>query len=198
MHPALLEAAHYIASAVRDEARKFAASTTSANSSALSNIQNNGHSYGLESDDEEMAGDSSQSSDSTGPSLSRSNSNLNAQLLNALARSERSGVNQVNNGMNLSNTTSQSSNSNNSGVITFEMFYQAMQQAFASNPGANNPGNSTSSLGAQSNTTNAQNSLALMHEMGLSNDAINLQALQVTNGDVQAAIDLVLNGFGDN
>lgn len=36
-----------------------------------------------------------------------------------------------------------------------------------------------------------------MHEMGLFNDPINLQALAVSNGDVETAINLVLSGLGN-
>lgn len=50
-------------------------------------------------------------------------------------------------------------------------------------------------VGASSSTTSQGygTQLNTMHEMGLLNDAGNIQALVVTNGDVQAAIDLVLS-----
>jgi hypothetical protein len=167
------------------------------------------------SDDEEMAGDSSQSSDSTQPSNSvnqprnESISAINpAQFLAAITRARRS-----NSGIS-SGTDSGASpiscnsrpNSNNVGVITFEMFNQAMQQAFASSSVANDPANpiqpapSSIPFTAPQNTSPAndmQRQITIMHEMGLENDAINIQALQITNGDVQAAIELVLSGFGD-
>lgn len=41
-----------------------------------------------------------------------------------------------------------------------------------------------------------QNELATMREMGLYDEHINVQALAVSNGDVEAAINLVLSGFG--
>ncbi|XP_014207350.1 ubiquitin-like protein 7 [Copidosoma floridanum] len=217
LHPALLEAAHHIASSVHDEASKFS-SSSSANPSSLLNAHNSsGHSYNLESDDEEMAADSSQSSDSTQPSSSttpsRTNSAVNAQLLAAISRAARSAATEASNTTNsaLVQPSLSQSNSNSGGVITFEMFYQAMQQAFASNPSVNNPGNSVPAVPqaptppVSSNTTpnssaplNLERQIAIMHEMGLPYDYINIQALQITNGDVQAAIELVLSGFGDN
>ena len=36
--------------------------------------------------------------------------------------------------------------------------------------------------------------LQQMHELGLTDDAVNLQALQATGGDVHAAIDIVFGG----
>lgn len=42
------------------------------------------------------------------------------------------------------------------------------------------------------------NELVLMQEMGLQDEQINVQALLVSNGNVEAAINLVLGGFGSN
>ena len=39
---------------------------------------------------------------------------------------------------------------------------------------------------------------ASLHELGLQDDTVNIQALHFTNGDVQAAIELVFNGFSNN
>lgn len=176
--------------------------------------------YSLEnfSDDEEMAGDSSQSSDSTQPSYSanQSRSQINANMLaSAISRAQRS----TSASGNIGGPSSSFSplNTGGSGVITFEMFNQAMQQAVASSSTATvstNPSNSSlnssqsspslASLSTpqsntpSSNSNDLQRQISLMHEMGLRNDGVNIQALQITNGDVQAAIELVLSGFGDN
>lgn len=84
---------------------------------------------------------------------------------------------------------------NSSGVITNEMFSQAMQQAFANvtptTPAA--PANDGSES-IESITRRLQPQLQQMRELGLTNDVINVQALQATSGDVQAAIDLVFSG----
>lgn len=74
------------------------------------------------------------------------------------------------------------------------MFSQAMQQAFSTG--------STQPLAPPlppvlPQPSELQTQLAQMHEMGLQDDAVNVQALQFTNGDVQAAIELVFSGFSD-
>lgn len=122
------------------------------------------HLLAFDSDDEEMAGDSSQSSDS---------------------------VNQFSN----NNQRTSSGARGSSGPITIEMFYNAMQQVL--NPSSRAEVTAQPST-AEPDSQNLQTQINLMHEMGLTNDGINVQALQVTNGDVQAAIELVLSGFGEN
>lgn len=118
----------------------------------------------FDSDDEEMAGDSSQSSDS---------------------------ANQYSN----NNQRTSSGARGSAGPITIEMFYNAMQQVL--NPNSRSETTARAST-AEPDSQNLQTQINLMHEMGLTNDGINVQALQVTNGDVQAAIELVLSGFGEN
>ena len=202
LHPALVEAAQHIASAVHDEAYYFALSFN-----PTDNL----------SEDEEMAADSSQSSDSTQPSNSTGNSrNPNSSATAARERmyrlsSQRRSRRSTSGASSAGNASSPMSsiprtNSNSGGVITFEMFSQAMQQAFASSPAMNDlanpaqsPSPSASFIAPQSSsTTDMQRQITIMHEMGLQNDAAILQALQITNGDVQAAIELVLSRFGDN
>ncbi|XP_011499065.1 PREDICTED: ubiquitin-like protein 7 [Ceratosolen solmsi marchali] len=182
LHPALFEAAQHIASAIHDEAHNIAAS-----SNALIRDENL-------SDDEEMAADSSQSSDSTQPSnnvnqpRNESNSVMNTDpVLAAITAS-------LFNPNNVSNPDIGSSNSNNMGQITFEMFNQAMQQAFASNPATNNPTNPVQA----DPPTSGNLVLSLMHDMGLEDDALNIRALRITNGDIEAAVELLLCGFGVN
>ncbi|XP_058809438.1 ubiquitin-like protein 7, partial [Phymastichus coffea] len=220
-HPALLEAAQNIASAVHDEAHNFAVSTANAAASPGS-AQNIGNSSSLEnlSDDEEMGADSSQSSDSTQPSNSNSRSQSiisPAQLFAAIQRARRSTSGNGNTSSDAlpSIPTSSQSNVTSGGVITFEMFNQAMQQAFATSamnditnsipssvPAASTPVPVPTSVPVTnqelSSPDDVQRQITIMHEMGLRNDAVNLQALTITNGDVQAAIELVLNGFGEN
>ncbi|XP_076162885.1 ubiquitin-like protein 7 isoform X2 [Ptiloglossa arizonensis] len=196
VHPMLVEAVHNIAVAVHEEAHNNA--TVSSNNS-VSNSQPTTYSYNLDnlSDDEEMAGDSSQSSDSTQPpNLSTNSSNatiIAAELAAAVSRARvRS--------FPLSNSSSSTSGGGtNSGVITTEMFTQAMQQASAATPGLiSDPILPPILPPVLPQFTDLQRQLAQMHEMGLQDDTLNIQALQFTNGDVQAAIELVFNGFSNN
>ncbi|XP_033219377.1 ubiquitin-like protein 7 [Belonocnema kinseyi] len=189
LHPLLVEAAQHISTAVHEEAHNSAASSSDPSSS---NAPSTAYSYSLDnmSDDEEMAGDSSQSSDSA---LGRHQSNsaiTTAQLAAALSRAGGRGF------PHSGSSTSSSRASRNSGLITTEMFSQAMQQAFASAPAPAAPVSAAASTTPQS--VDIQRQLAQMHEIGLLDDAVNLQALQVTSGDVQAAIELVFSGFSDN
>ncbi|XP_076754551.1 ubiquitin-like protein 7 [Xylocopa sonorina] len=180
-HPVLVEAAQNIAAAVHAEAHKNA--TTGSNSS-VSNSQPAVYPYNLDnlSDDEEMAGDSSQSSDSTQPpNLSANPPNsiittaqLEASISRARARS-----------FPLSNSpSSTSASSANPGIITTEMFTQAMQQVHSPT--------------VLPRSSDLRRMLAQMHEIGLQNDTLNLRALYLTNCDVQAAIELVFSGFSNN
>ena len=54
-----------------------------------------------------------------------------------------------------------------------------------------NGGETTQDMEAMANRLSRQ--LQQMHELGLADDAVNLQALQATGGDVHAAIDIVFN-----
>ncbi|XP_033194791.1 ubiquitin-like protein 7 [Bombus vancouverensis nearcticus] len=180
-HPVLVEAAQNIAAAVHAEAHN---NVTVGSNSSLSNSQPAAYSYSLDnlSGDEEMAGDSSQSSDSTQtPNLSSNPANSTvtvAQLAAAVSRA-RAGS------FPLSNpASSTSAGSTNSGIITTEMFTQAMQQVH--------------SPSVLPRSSDLRRMLAQMHELGLQNDTLNLRALHLTNHDVIAAIELVFSGFSNN
>ncbi|XP_003700772.1 ubiquitin-like protein 7 isoform X2 [Megachile rotundata] len=195
-HPVLVEAAQNIAAAVHAEVHN---NTTAGSNSSLSTLQPTANFCSLDnlSDDEEMAGDSSQSSDSTQPSNMSNNPSNSAitvaQLAAAVSRARARSF-------PLSNSpSSTSASSTNSGVITTEMFTQAMQQASAATPGLINDTPLPPILPAVlPQFTDLQRQLAQMHELGLQDDTINIQALHFTNGDVQAAIELVFNGFSNN
>lgn len=94
--------------------------------------------------------------------------------------------------------------SQGTGVITPQMFIEAMRQAaLATNVNTVQQPSPAASLSPilpsfSPPVTDMQRQLAQMHEMGLQDDTVNIQALQFTNGDVQAAIELVFSGFGDN
>ncbi|XP_015596492.1 ubiquitin-like protein 7 [Cephus cinctus] len=211
LHPVLVEAARHLASAVHEEVHNNA---VSGNNALTSSTQHTAYSYSLDnlSDDEEMAGDSSQSSDSAQTSnlirANRSNSGITtAQLAAALSRAGARAF------PISGSSSSTSAASSNSALITTEMFTQAMQQAFASAQVAATPSPATTSPPLASTMTqelppvlpplllqhaDLQRQLSQMHEIGLHDDAVNVQALQFTNGDVQAAIDLVFTGFSDS
>ncbi|XP_078050555.1 ubiquitin-like protein 7 [Augochlora pura] len=188
-HPVLVEAAQNIAAAVHEEAHNNA---TAASNNSGSNTQSAAYPYNLDnlSDDEEMAGDSSQFSDFTQLSNHRITS---AQLAAAVSRARTRSF-------PLSNSpSSTSAGSTNSGVITTEMFNQAMQQAAITTTGLiSDPILPPILPPVLPQFTDMQRQLAQMHEIGLQDDTINVQALQFTNGDVLAAIELVFNGFSNN
>lgn len=181
-HPVLVEAAQNIAAAVHAEVHKNA---TTGSNSLLSNSQPAAYSYSLDnlSDDEEMAGDSSQSSDSTQPpnlSSNRPNTIITAAQLEASLNRARARSFPLAN----SPSSTSSSGANNPGIITTEMFSQAMQQVHAPP--------------VLPRSSDLRRMLAQMHEIGLQNDTLNLRALYLTNCDVQAAIELVFSSFSNN
>lgn len=188
-HPILLEAVPHILAHVHEE-------QSSSNPHQAST--STGYSYSLEalSDDDDMESNSD-SNISQNP-LTR-NSSFNAitaaQLASAIANATNTQFNTYSAGV----PTPPSSTSN---IITNEMFSNAIQQAFAIG-GSSNGGNtglfspSTPTSGEEETMESMmrrwETQLQQMHEMGLINDAINVRALRVTNGEVGAAIDIVLN-----
>ncbi|XP_042209717.1 ubiquitin-like protein 7 [Homarus americanus] len=81
------------------------------------------------------------------------------------------------------------------GPITHEMFSNALQNALAASASrASGPSSSSSSSGPPSASIqipNLEESLQLMREMGIPDEDLSRQALQATNGDVQAAVNLI-------
>ncbi|XP_068244639.1 ubiquitin-like protein 7 isoform X1 [Palaemon carinicauda] len=80
------------------------------------------------------------------------------------------------------------------GPITHEMFSNALQNALAASATrATGPSSSSSSGGAPGSVQipNIDESLQLMREMGIPDEELSRQALQATNGDVQAAVNLI-------
>lgn len=196
-HPSLIEAANHIAAHVREEA-----ANVNQNQAGTST----GYSYSLEalSDDEEM--DSSASDPPREPQPLTRNSSYNAitaaQLAAAIANATNTSF-----GSSSTNNTGSSNPSSSNNVITTEMFSNAMQHAFASSSAAfgSSSGSAFSSPSTNRNeeesiesiTRRLQPQLRQMNEIGLTNNSINIRALQATSGDVQAAIELVFNGVMD-
>lgn len=82
------------------------------------------------------------------------------------------------------------------GPITHEMFSTALQNALAASATrASGPSSSSSSSSGPPSATvqipNIDESLQLMREMGIPDEDLSRQALQATNGDVQAAVNLI-------
>lgn len=112
-------------------------------------------------------------------------------------------------------STSGTSASQSTGLISNSIFSNALSQALfaagAGSAGASNTSTSTQSTSAQPNPSDAQNvsnsqenvaerfanELQTMREMGLQDEMTNLEALLVTNGDVQAAINLVFTSLSN-
>ncbi|KYM96975.1 Ubiquitin-like protein 7, partial [Cyphomyrmex costatus] len=202
LHPVLIEAAQNIAAAVHEEAHN-AASSGSSSSSVASSQPTTAHSYSVDSMslEEEMARDIAHffatqpvnNSNLRFPNVSPATNSQMSQRLDNLPSSTSDGANRP------------ATDNQSTGVITPQMFMEAMRQAaLATNSNSQQPAASPAAslspvLPLFSPPINdLQRQLAQMHEMGLQDDTINIQALQFTNGDVQAAIELVFSGFYDN
>lgn len=79
------------------------------------------------------------------------------------------------------------------GPITQEMFSNALQNALAASASRASGPPSSASSGPPSTVQipNIEESLQLMREMGIPNEDLSREALQATNGDVQAAVNLI-------
>lgn len=202
-HPALAETANYIAKAVEEEAAK---PNTTAPAQPV-NYNDANYPYHMEdyTDEEEM--DSSQvnsnSSDSVavpthGPRGQITSSQLAAAL--ASATGGFSPFNPAFPGPSQASTSSGQSSSSGS-AITPDMLQSALASFSSSSssspmmpppmmpPPPPPPQTQLNSMGM----TQAQQ-IQQMHEVGLRDDLVNVHALSITGGDVQAAINLVLSG----
>lgn len=204
LHPVLIEAAQNIAAAVHEEAQNTASSGSS--SSSMANSQpTTARSYSVDnmSLEEEMARDIAHFF-ATHPV---NDNNLRFPNMIPVAANSQTSQRPDNPPSSTSGGVNQQPVTGNqsTGVITSQMFMEAMRQAaIATNP---NSQPATASPVASlppmlppfsPPVTDLQRQLAQMHEMGLQDDTVNIQALQFTNGDVQAAIELVFSGFNDN
>lgn len=192
-NPTLVEAAQYVAAAIQEEVSKTPATSTNpiAGSSSMSFDGNMG--FSGDNDDMDTSQGSEPSTPNSGLRFGTPNSGITIAQLSAALANARS---------NPPASSSRNIPAPPTPRITSEMFLQAMQQAFESSSNsastAATPTTPISPATSQPQTQNIQNQLNLMHEMGLLDDTVNIQALHFTNGDVQAAIELVFSGFGDN
>lgn len=171
-HPTLVEALNHIAADVYSETGALLEQKpTAAPAASLYSLD------GL-SDDEEM--DSSQSDDLGAPGTSSMQDQqvfpgiTSAQLASALAAASTSGTNQGNGTLATGDVPSEGTSQSTSRVITPEMFSHAMQQALGNN---------------------AQSQLQQLRDMGIMDDVVSLRALEITGGDVQAALELIFGDF---
>ncbi|XP_026461799.1 ubiquitin-like protein 7 [Ctenocephalides felis] len=126
---------------------------------------------------------------------SESNSRITSNQLSA-ALAFASNTSNSNTPTNSVPTTSSSSSSlirSPSSIITSSMFSNALRNAMRQVRDTNRvtPSSQTENRNENSNLAIQLNR---MRELGLTDDAINLQALVICNNDVQAAINLVLSG----
>jgi len=211
-HPSILEAAHNLAAAVHEEQSQGAGKEEERSS---------GGSYYLdEMSDEEMDDDGA-----AGPSRgqqqgrARSSNSFNAitpaqlaQALSAAAGASGRGAPQGFQGFQgvtgLGPAASRSEAGGSSGPasaspsarITSDMFQAAMLQAMT---GAGMPGMGAGGGGQPAAQPVAQaespadftEQVARMKEMGIVDEGLALQALQIMGGDLQAAVDLIFSGW---
>lgn len=92
-----------------------------------------------------------------------------------------------------------------SSLISNSMFSNALSQALSQATGPSNQSTSSQSTPSQSASNQEENlieryatELQTMREMGLSQEHINVRALVLSNGDVEAAVNLVLSGLTFN
>jgi len=209
-HPCLLEAANNLAAAVHEEqqssGRTGASSSASQESSAGAAT---GGSYYLDemSDDEMDTEDGGQQQRSRRRSMTGGAGITPSQLAQALAMASGIGQGGANfnpfagvTGLGVGNNQQEqgqsgggSAPSSASARITANMFQQAMQQALQSAGGAaQQPPQSSSD---QSASDDIAAKVERMKEMGIIDEGLALQALQIMGGDLQAAVDLIFSGW---
>ncbi|KAG1665536.1 Ubiquitin-like protein 7 [Nymphon striatum] len=172
-HPCLLVAIGHVTAAVHDHT---APSYTSGFSYSLNGL----------SDEDDDGGENDVSRLLVAPRNESVGSITSAQLASALAAvtatsSSDSGQSSSSSG----GTSGQSSSSGTSSqqIITTNMFNDAMHQALSGVTPARNP------------ATNTQAQLEQLRAMGITDDAVSLHALELTGGNVQAALELIFGDF---
>ncbi|XP_014477844.1 PREDICTED: ubiquitin-like protein 7 [Dinoponera quadriceps] len=206
LHPVLIEAAQNIAAAVHEEAHN--AATSSGSSSSVASSQATARSYSVDnlSLEEEMARDIANffSTHPMNDTLRFPDPPVNNPQASS-QRSDNPAASSTSTGAAGGANQATTAGNQSTGVVTPQMFMEAMRQVAlaTANPTAQVASSPVASLSPilppiSPQATDLQRQLAQMHEMGLQDDMLNVQALQFTNGDVQAAIELVFSGFGDN
>ncbi|KAK3921908.1 Ubiquitin-like protein 7 [Frankliniella fusca] len=203
-HPALAETANYIAKAVEEEAAK---PNTSAPAAPV-NYNDANYPYHMDdyTDEEEM--DSSQSSDSVAVPTHGTRGQITSSQLAAALASATGGFSPFNPVFSLPGpsqvsqaSTSSGQSSSSGSAITPDMLQSALA-SFSSSASSSPmmpppmmpppPPPPLTQLNVMGMTQAQQ--IQQMHEVGLRDDVVNIHALSITGGDVQAAINLVLSG----
>ncbi|XP_044765490.1 uncharacterized protein LOC123321785 [Coccinella septempunctata] len=181
-HPSIIRAAAVLCEFIQAQTMQIQASSASGFYYPANNSSG---------DEEDMDSNTESSRDSHSPSRNPSvNTITPAQLAAAIANATNS----------VASNSSTSTPSNTSNIITNEMFNNALQQAFNNTPSSTppvTPGTATENLNFSSLAGRYENQLGQMHELGLTNDAVNIRALHTTSGNLQEAVELVLNGVID-
>ncbi|XP_065225277.1 ubiquitin-like protein 7 isoform X2 [Planococcus citri] len=170
-HPTLASAARNLVAAVQND---MLTSSSASASSSVNNSSNN-VSFVVGSDDEEMEG------------LERGSENEDAEHpVNVITTSQVAAA--------LANTNVRANPGSASSSITPEMMSAAVQQAIAST--SSRP-TSTPTPTPEANTDSVVTITKLeeLRKLGFVNDAVNIQALQLSNGDLEAAVNLILSGL---
>jgi len=212
-HPSLLEAANNLSAAVHEEQQSAGRAGEAAGAGGRE--AGAGGSYYLdEMSDEEMDGEEGTG---RGPQRSRSfNAITPAQLAQALAAAAGGGQGGIQpfqgvTGMGpqqgggaggtpdqggaqlgLGNSGPQSSATTPSSRITTDMFQQAIQQALMGMGGQGEQGGDQQGGGEEGDLASK---VDRMKEMGIVDEGLALQALQIMGGDLQAAVDLIFSGW---
>ena len=216
-HPCLLEAANNLAAAVHEEQQS--AGKPGGSGTAENVDRTAGGSYYLdEMSDEEMDTDDGQQR----PQRSRSFTGgiTAAQLAQALASA--SGMGQMGGNFNpfqgmggvtgmgvgnpprassqepgqgSSQQTSEATTPNSASRITSNMFQQAMQQALLSSGMGQSPSGPAPAQQNPGQDGDLSSKVERMKEMGIIDEGLAIQALQIMGGDLQAAVDLIFSGW---
>jgi len=216
-HPSILEAAHNLAAAVHEEQSQGAGKEEERSTG--------GSYYLDEMSDEEMDEDGGGAAGSSrGQTRARSSNSFNsitpAQLAQALSAAAGGGGSgrgapqgfqgfQGVTGLGPAATRSEaggssaSTSASPSARITSDMFQAAMLQAMtgagmpgmgASQPGIGQP-TAAAPLAQAETAADFSEQVARMREMGIVDEGLALQALQIMGGDLQAAVDLIFSGW---
>jgi len=212
-HPSLLEAAKNLSAAVHEEQQSAGRGEDGGPSGVAGS---GGGSYYLdEMSDDEMEGDEG----GRGPQRSRSfNAITPAQLAQALAAAAGGGQGGVQpfqgvTGMGPqlgsvpgpgpahlgpgSSASQSSASTPGAGRITTDMFQQAIQQALmgmgGGGQGQQAPSQEVGGQGGEDAELTSK--VERMKEMGIVDEGLALQALQIMGGDLQAAVDLIFSGW---
>ena len=219
-HPVLLEAANNLAAAVHEEqqsaGRSRLASQGEAGTSGAGAGASGGSYYLDEMSDEEMEAEDGGQAGQRGP---RSAGGITpAQLAQALAMAAGMGGGggggfspfqgvtglgvgsgrreESEEGRSQSRSQSQSvASTPASGRITSNMFQQAMQQALMSSVASQGGQGGQDNQPGQSADSDLTSKVDRMREMGIVDEALAIQALQIMGGDLQAAVDLIFSGW---